>query len=139
MFPFYKQWELKHLYIFVITRTCLELGDVCKEIGLPSGVLNIVTGLGHEAGAPLSSHPDVDKVHIFVQYLFVIHLCRWSIFLTIHGLFVLLGCIYRELCNRSKDYGCCSSYSQGLSTCLYFLNLCSNVSPSICFSPPLDF
>lgn len=42
--------------------TCLELASICKEIGLPPGVLNIVTGLGPEAGAPLSSHSDVDKV-----------------------------------------------------------------------------
>ncbi|KAF6143284.1 hypothetical protein GIB67_039067, partial [Kingdonia uniflora] len=42
--------------------TCLELADICMEVGLPSGVLNIVTGLGPEAGAPLASHPDVDKV-----------------------------------------------------------------------------
>ncbi|AQK52373.1 Betaine aldehyde dehydrogenase 2 mitochondrial [Zea mays] len=42
--------------------TCLELADICKEVGLPSGVLNIVTGLGPDAGAPLSAHPDVDKV-----------------------------------------------------------------------------
>ncbi|RLN03598.1 uncharacterized protein C2845_PM13G12800 [Panicum miliaceum] len=42
--------------------TCLELADVCKEVGLPSGVLNIVTGLGPEAGAPLAAHPNVDKV-----------------------------------------------------------------------------
>jgi betaine-aldehyde dehydrogenase len=42
--------------------TCLELGEVCKEVGLPPGVLNILTGLGPEAGAPLASHPHVDKV-----------------------------------------------------------------------------
>ncbi|CAL5201546.1 unnamed protein product [Lathyrus oleraceus] len=42
--------------------TCLELGEICKEIGLPHGVLNIVTGLGHEVGASLASHPDVDKI-----------------------------------------------------------------------------
>ncbi|PWZ52025.1 Betaine aldehyde dehydrogenase 2 [Zea mays] len=42
--------------------TCLELADICKEVGLPSGVLNIVTGLSPDAGAPLSAHPDVDKV-----------------------------------------------------------------------------
>ncbi|KAJ6801345.1 betaine aldehyde dehydrogenase 1, chloroplastic-like [Iris pallida] len=42
--------------------TCLELAEVCKEVGLPPGVLNIVTGLGPEAGAPLSSHPHVDKI-----------------------------------------------------------------------------
>ncbi|XP_004508822.1 aminoaldehyde dehydrogenase 2, peroxisomal [Cicer arietinum] len=42
--------------------TCLELGEICKEVDLPPGVLNILTGLGHEAGAPLASHPDVDKI-----------------------------------------------------------------------------
>ncbi|PAN38563.1 hypothetical protein GQ55_7G172100 [Panicum hallii var. hallii] len=42
--------------------TCLELGAICIEVGLPPGVLNIITGLGTEAGAPLSSHPHVDKV-----------------------------------------------------------------------------
>ncbi|KAJ6387078.1 hypothetical protein OIU78_016908, partial [Salix suchowensis] len=42
--------------------TCLELADVCREVGLPPGVLNILTGLGTEAGAPLASHPHVDKV-----------------------------------------------------------------------------
>lgn len=43
-------------------RTCLELADVCIEVGLPPGVLNIVTGLGSDAGAPLAAHPNVDKV-----------------------------------------------------------------------------
>ncbi|WOG99513.1 hypothetical protein DCAR_0518866 [Daucus carota subsp. sativus] len=42
--------------------TCLELGEVCKDVGLPPGILNIVTGLGSEAGAPLASHPNVDKI-----------------------------------------------------------------------------
>ncbi|KAJ1439010.1 Aldehyde/histidinol dehydrogenase [Sesbania bispinosa] len=42
--------------------TCLELGEICKEVGLPPGVLNILSGLGPEAGAPLASHPDVDKI-----------------------------------------------------------------------------
>uniref|UniRef100_A0A6N2LHD0 aminobutyraldehyde dehydrogenase n=1 Tax=Salix viminalis TaxID=40686 RepID=A0A6N2LHD0_SALVM len=42
--------------------TCLELADVCREVGLPPGVLNILTGFGTEAGAPLASHPHVDKV-----------------------------------------------------------------------------
>ena len=32
-----------------------------QEAGFPDGVVNIVTGFG-EAGAALSSHPDVDKV-----------------------------------------------------------------------------
>ncbi|KAK6924899.1 Aldehyde dehydrogenase domain [Dillenia turbinata] len=42
--------------------TCLELADVCKEVGLPAGVFNILTGLGPEAGAPLAAHPNVDKI-----------------------------------------------------------------------------
>lgn len=51
--------------ILFIFSTCLELGQVCKDIGLPPGILNIVTGLGSEAGAPLASHPNVDKVRLF--------------------------------------------------------------------------
>ncbi|KAJ7945920.1 Betaine aldehyde dehydrogenase [Quillaja saponaria] len=42
--------------------TCLELAEVCREVGLPPGVLNILTGLGPEAGAPLASHPHVNKI-----------------------------------------------------------------------------
>ncbi|KAI5683557.1 hypothetical protein M9H77_04785 [Catharanthus roseus] len=42
--------------------TCLELADICMEVGLPPGVLNILTGLGPEAGAPLATHPHVDKI-----------------------------------------------------------------------------
>ncbi|KAI4376578.1 hypothetical protein MLD38_014324 [Melastoma candidum] len=42
--------------------TCLELGQICQEVGLPAGVLNILSGLGPEAGAPLAAHPNVDKV-----------------------------------------------------------------------------
>ncbi|XVF09213.1 hypothetical protein REPUB_Repub07fG0072700 [Reevesia pubescens] len=42
--------------------TCLELAEVCREVDLPAGVLNILTGLGPEASAPLASHPHVDKI-----------------------------------------------------------------------------
>lgn len=42
--------------------TAIALGEVAQEAGLPAGVLNIVTGLGQEAGQPLASHPDVDKM-----------------------------------------------------------------------------
>ncbi|XAR50130.1 Betaine-aldehyde dehydrogenase [Bertholletia excelsa] len=42
--------------------TCLELAEVCREVRLPRGALNILTGLGSEAGAPLASHPHVDKI-----------------------------------------------------------------------------
>jgi aldehyde dehydrogenase (NAD+) len=39
----------------------LWLGELCLEAGVPSGVINVVTGFG-EAGAALSAHMDVDKV-----------------------------------------------------------------------------
>jgi betaine-aldehyde dehydrogenase len=42
--------------------TALELADIALKAELPAGVLNIVTGLGADAGAPLSEHPDVDKL-----------------------------------------------------------------------------
>ena len=42
--------------------TALELADIAHQAGLPAGVLNVVTGLGPEAGAPLSEHPGIDKL-----------------------------------------------------------------------------
>jgi len=42
--------------------TALELAAICEHIELPAGVLNVVTGLGADAGAPLSEHPDIDKL-----------------------------------------------------------------------------
>lgn len=42
--------------------TALELGAIAEEAGLPPGVLNIVTGLGPDAGQPLGEHPGVDKL-----------------------------------------------------------------------------
>lgn len=42
--------------------TALELGSIVKAAGLPDGVLNIVTGLGAEAGQALVDHPGVDKI-----------------------------------------------------------------------------
>ncbi|NWD69007.1 aldehyde dehydrogenase family protein [Pseudomonas gingeri] len=42
--------------------TALELADICDQAGLPAGVLNVVTGLGPDAGAPLSEHPGIDKL-----------------------------------------------------------------------------
>jgi aldehyde dehydrogenase (NAD+) len=41
--------------------TALLFADVCREAGLPPGVLNVVTGDGR-TGALLVEHPDVDKV-----------------------------------------------------------------------------
>lgn len=42
--------------------TALELARVAEEVGLPAGALNVITGYGPEAGAPLVAHPGVDKV-----------------------------------------------------------------------------
>ncbi|TDN61593.1 aldehyde dehydrogenase family protein [Paraburkholderia sp. BL10I2N1] len=42
--------------------TALELADIALKAELPPGVLNIVTGLGLDAGAPLSEHPGIDKL-----------------------------------------------------------------------------
>jgi aldehyde dehydrogenase (NAD+) len=36
--------------------------ELAREAGVPDGVLNVVHGLGSEAGAPLVEHPDVDLV-----------------------------------------------------------------------------
>jgi len=42
--------------------TSLEFAALTREVGLPDGVLNVVTGLGQEIGAPLVEHPDVAKI-----------------------------------------------------------------------------
>jgi len=42
--------------------TALELAAAADRIGLPAGVLNVVTGLGVDAGSPLTEHPGVDKL-----------------------------------------------------------------------------
>lgn len=42
--------------------TVVELARMAVELGLPPGVLNVVTGTGTEAGAPLSEHPGVSFV-----------------------------------------------------------------------------
>jgi aminomuconate-semialdehyde/2-hydroxymuconate-6-semialdehyde dehydrogenase len=38
------------------------LADLCREAGLPAGVLNIVHGLGSEAGAAIVRHPRISAV-----------------------------------------------------------------------------
>lgn len=42
--------------------SALRLGELILEAGYPPGVVNIVTGDGLSAGAPLSSHPGINKV-----------------------------------------------------------------------------
>lgn len=42
--------------------SALRFAELMAEAGLPAGVLNVVTGLGSEAGAALTAHPDVAKI-----------------------------------------------------------------------------
>ncbi len=40
----------------------IRIAELALEAGLPPGALNIVTGLGSEAGAALSAHPGIDFI-----------------------------------------------------------------------------
>jgi acyl-CoA reductase-like NAD-dependent aldehyde dehydrogenase len=42
--------------------TTLELARIASEAGIPDGVINVVTGLGAEAGAPLAAHELIAKI-----------------------------------------------------------------------------
>jgi len=42
--------------------TALRLGEIAIECGLPPGVLNVLPGLGPEAGAALASHPGINQL-----------------------------------------------------------------------------
>ncbi len=42
--------------------TALKLAELAIEAGIPAGVFNVVPGFGHEAGAALALHMDVDAV-----------------------------------------------------------------------------
>ncbi len=42
--------------------TALELAKHFAACGLPDGVVNVITGFGETAGAPLVQHPDVNKI-----------------------------------------------------------------------------
>ncbi|MFQ6049105.1 MAG: aldehyde dehydrogenase family protein, partial [Phycisphaerae bacterium] len=42
--------------------SALLLGQLCQEAGIPDGVVNVVSGDGPRAGAPLAAHEGVDHV-----------------------------------------------------------------------------
>jgi aldehyde dehydrogenase (NAD+) len=42
--------------------TALAFAAICHEAGLPEGALNVVPGLGEEAGSALSEHPGINHI-----------------------------------------------------------------------------
>ena len=42
--------------------TTLKLVEFMEPLGLPKGILNVVTGYGHEAGSALSGHPEINHI-----------------------------------------------------------------------------
>ncbi|WP_431285489.1 aldehyde dehydrogenase family protein [Humitalea sp. 24SJ18S-53] len=42
--------------------TALRFARLCQQVGIPDGVVNIVTGYGHTAGDALARHPGIDKI-----------------------------------------------------------------------------
>ncbi len=42
--------------------TCSLMADIAHAAGMPPGVLNVVQGIGEEAGDALVNHPDVDRI-----------------------------------------------------------------------------
>ncbi len=42
--------------------SALYLAQLAEEVGIPNGVLNVIPGYGETAGAPLVSHPKVNKI-----------------------------------------------------------------------------
>ncbi len=46
----------------VTPMTAFMLADVCREAGLPPGVLNIVHGLGAKVGAAITAHPKITTI-----------------------------------------------------------------------------
>ncbi|ALO68105.1 aldehyde dehydrogenase [Arthrobacter alpinus] len=43
-------------------RTAVRIAELAIEAGIPAGVLNIVTGIGIEAGAALAAHPGINHI-----------------------------------------------------------------------------
>jgi aminomuconate-semialdehyde/2-hydroxymuconate-6-semialdehyde dehydrogenase len=42
--------------------TCSLMADIAEAAGVPAGVLNVVQGIGEDAGAALTQHPDIDRI-----------------------------------------------------------------------------
>lgn len=42
--------------------TALRVAELCVQAGVPAGIVNVITGVGEQAGAALAAHPDVDRI-----------------------------------------------------------------------------
>ena len=42
--------------------TCSLMADIAEAAGVPAGVLNLVQGIGEDAGAALTQHQDIDRI-----------------------------------------------------------------------------
>lgn len=42
--------------------SCLRIAELALQVGFPPGALNVVSGLGEEAGAALAKHPDINFI-----------------------------------------------------------------------------
>ncbi|MCY4192255.1 MAG: aldehyde dehydrogenase family protein [Rhodospirillaceae bacterium] len=40
----------------------LRIAELMQEVGIPDGVVNVVPGYGHTAGARIAEHPDIGKI-----------------------------------------------------------------------------
>jgi aldehyde dehydrogenase (NAD+) len=58
--------------------SALRLAELCREAGVPDGVVNVVTGAGEVVGAALAAHPGVDKVAFTGSLATAQHIIRAS-------------------------------------------------------------
>lgn len=42
--------------------SCTYIAEACRRVGVPSGAVNLLCGYGHDTGAAMVSHPDVDHI-----------------------------------------------------------------------------
>jgi aldehyde dehydrogenase (NAD+) len=54
------------------------VAECCHEVGLPDGVFNLVPGLGPDAGAAMSGHPDIDLISFTGSTRAGIHIAKNS-------------------------------------------------------------
>ena len=93
---------------YAFTLKCLlysVLTHVHVHAGLPAGALNVVTGLGKDAGAPLSQHMDIDKIS-FTGESFDVFICACvcALYLTLSPSLSFSLCVCVCLCVRALSF-----------------------------------